>query len=239
MQFVTKTASRFILLISLLLLSADGIADADTLEAQEKALKVIVDFADRLCTTIPLKGDDKKLELTGNAKAELNELLKKVANLGIEGAAKYQTSEWQGVLQQDLAGQLNNSRNCKLEVYKDLKDKLLPSRGNTSEDKPPPPPINITGIWRDTSGNMSQITQQGETFRFTTRGPSCIGGTYQSSGSGTIRGTLVESSYKSLIQSTLPSEGQCSGTVSPDGMQMTSTCYDSVCGQFTLSGVRQ
>jgi hypothetical protein len=57
--------------------------------------------------------------------AELNELLKKVANLGIEGAAKYQASEWQGVLQQDLAGQLNNSRNCKLEVYKDLKDKFL------------------------------------------------------------------------------------------------------------------
>jgi hypothetical protein len=107
-------------------------------------------------------------------------------------------------------------------------------------EPPPPPHINVNGIWRDpTWGTISQITQQGETFRFTAWGSSCIGGTFQSSGTGTIMGKFVENRYQALIQSTIRSEGSCSGTVSLDGMQMTSTCNDSVCGQFTSSGVRQ
>jgi hypothetical protein len=117
--------TRFVLLAFSSLLSVNGIANANSLETQKKALDVIADFADRLCTTIPLTGSTSNIELSGKAKAELSELIKKIANLGIEGAAKYQTSEWQGVLQQDLTGQVNNSRNCKVEVFKDLKDRLL------------------------------------------------------------------------------------------------------------------
>jgi hypothetical protein len=214
-----------------------GLANADGLEAQQKALDVMLDFADRLCTTIPLTGGANTLELSGKAKAELSALLKKIANLGIEGGAKYQTSDWQGVLQQDLAGQLNNSRNCKVEVFKALKDKLLAS---VPPEKPSSPAITISGVWRDpTWGILSQITQQRDTFRYTAWGPSCIGGHFQSSGSGTINGNVVESRYEALLQSTMRSEGRCSGTVSPDGKQMTSTCHDSVCGQFTSSAVRQ
>src|SRR5438876_208696 len=66
------------------------------LDKQEKALNIIADFADRLCKTVPLEGTNQKLELSGGARAELNEVLKKIAELGIEGAAQYQTSEYQG-----------------------------------------------------------------------------------------------------------------------------------------------
>jgi hypothetical protein len=125
MTSIIGIASRLILLVSLLLLSVDTSVDAQNLEAQKQVLDMIADFAERICTTIPLKGGQKQLELTGNAKAELNELLKKIANLGIEGAAKYQTSEWQGLLQQDLAGQLTDSRNCKMGTSKELQGKLL------------------------------------------------------------------------------------------------------------------
>jgi hypothetical protein len=59
-----------------------------------------------------LTGTTQNLELSGGAKAELSRFLKEIADLGIEGAAKYQSWEWQGLLQQDLAEQLNNSRNC-------------------------------------------------------------------------------------------------------------------------------
>jgi hypothetical protein len=136
MHPVIETTSRPVLFASLFFLSVDGIAAANNLGAQKKALEVIIDFADRLCTTIPLTGSADNAELSGNAKAELSEVLKKIANLGIEGAAKYQTSDWQGVLQQDLAGQLNNSRNCKLEVFKDLKEKLLAPVDNPPITKP-------------------------------------------------------------------------------------------------------
>jgi hypothetical protein len=237
MHPVRGFTSRFMLFSCLVLLCIGGLANAGSLEAQQKGLDVILEFADRLCTTIPLTGGANTLELSGKAKAELSALLKKIANLGIEGAAKYQTLDWQGVLQHELAEQLNNSRHCKVEVFRALKDKLLAS---VSSDPPSSPAITIHGMWRDPAwGILSQITQQRDTFRYTAWGPSCIGGNFQSSGSGTINGKVVESRYEARLQSTMRSEGRCSGTVSPDGMQMTSTCYDSVCGQFTSSAVRQ
>src|SRR5262249_6560321 len=107
-----------------------------------------------------------------------------------------------------------------------------PSRSDVST---PSPEINISGVWRDTTwGNTSQITQQGSKFNFTASGRACVGGYFQSSGSGTIRGDSVESDYQSNF-----SQGHCSGTVSSDGRRMTSICKDTVCGQFQSSSVKQ
>jgi hypothetical protein len=101
-------ASWFVLLAPFVLLSVDVTTAADNFEQETKALSIITDFAGRICVTIPQTGTSSNVELSGKAKAELNELLKKIANLGIEGAAKYQGSEWKGVLQQQLAEQLNS-----------------------------------------------------------------------------------------------------------------------------------
>ncbi len=112
-------------------------------------------------------------------------------------------------------------------------------RSERKEDVPAPSPlptaavINISSAWRDNWGTQSQVSQQGETFQFTAWGIGCKGA-FQSSGSGTIRGNRVESTYQSTH-----SHGRCSGTVSPDGRQLTSTCIDSECGQFQSSAVRQ
>lgn len=125
MRSVVRTTVFGVLFGASSLYAVGDMAETASLEAQKQALSVITAFADRLCTAIPLSGNTHTLELSGKAKAELSELLKKIANLGIEGSAKYQTAEWQGVLQHDLAAQLNNSRNCKLEVFKDLKERFL------------------------------------------------------------------------------------------------------------------
>ena len=99
------------------------------------------------------------------------------------------------------------------------------------------PIINIGATWREiypNSGNLSQIIQNGNTFKFLVEGS--IQGTYfQSSGTGTINGNNIESTY----QSTIPSIGHCSGIISPDGMQTKSTCIDSMNGQFNTAWVRQ
>ena len=106
---------------------------------------------------------------------------------------------------------------------------------SSSELPTPAPEVNISGVWRDnTLGTTSQVTQQGSTFKFTAWGTACIGGNFQSSGEGTIRGNSVESHYQSNF-----SQGTCSGTVSSDGGRMTSICKDTVCGQFQSSAVRQ
>jgi hypothetical protein len=95
--------------------------------------------------------------------------------------------------------------------------------------------INIAGSWRDpTWGHVSQITQDGEAFEYTVWGTACLG-KFRSSGVGSIRGTRLESTYRS----TMPSQGRCTGTVSPDGTRIVSTCVDSACGEFVASAVRQ
>jgi hypothetical protein len=99
------------------------------------------------------------------------------------------------------------------------------------------PSATIGGSWYETypnPGNLSQITQDGDTFRYTVQG--AVGGqALRSSGSGTIRGQSLLSTY----QTDLPSSGQCSGLLSSDGTTITSTCVDSVYGTFNSAGVRQ
>jgi hypothetical protein len=85
-----------------------------------------------------LEGSGSNLELSGAAKAELDSLLKRIASLGIQGSAKYQQSQFQGLLQKDLATALKNSTDCKLKVFDALKDKLLSAatepKAPTAED---------------------------------------------------------------------------------------------------------
>lgn len=116
------------LLPLILLFSASSFAHADDLATTKQALTLISDFADNFCKTPPLEGGTKDVTLSIGAKTELNKILKKVANLGIEGAAKYQSEHYQGLLQKDLVNALKDSSNCRLEIWRDLNDKLLPKK---------------------------------------------------------------------------------------------------------------
>lgn len=94
-------------------------------DGQAKALDVIATFAERICKSAPTSGSSEAVELSGKAKAELTGLVKKVADLGIEGAAKYQSNEYQGVLQKDLAALLSKDADCKFKISEKLIDKLI------------------------------------------------------------------------------------------------------------------
>ncbi len=82
--------------ICCLLIIEIGSVRADELDAQRKALNLISEFADKICGDIPLQGSSSKIEASGKAKAELPGVIKKLADLGLEGAAKYQDSKYQG-----------------------------------------------------------------------------------------------------------------------------------------------
>lgn len=99
-------------------------ASGQTLSQSTEALKVIGDFADRLCQTVPLDTSSTRVELSGSAKAELDGIVKRLANLGIQGAAKYESADSKNVLQEDLADVLKDSRSCRLQVWNDLKSKF-------------------------------------------------------------------------------------------------------------------
>lgn len=105
---------------------------------------------------------------------------------------------------------------------------------NTAPALPAP---NLSGVWREiypNAGTLMEMTQEGTAFRYVAR-PTVEGRMIQVSGQGTLRGRTVESTH----QSTAPSRGRCSGVLSADGRQVTSTCTDSVFGQFETLSVRQ
>ena len=128
------------LVVALLVTDA---ALGQTLNAQREALQIIADFADRLCFKIPLEGTGGTIDLSGAAKAELDTVLKRVVQLGIQGSAKYQQSQFQGLLQRDLLTAVKTSTDCKLKVFDTLKDRLLPAARSES---PTPMAPEITAI---------------------------------------------------------------------------------------------
>lgn len=101
----------------------------------------------------------------------------------------------------------------------------------------PPPAIqgfNISGVWRDLNvGTIYQVSQNGQTFRFSGSHP-----TFESTGLGTIRGRILESSYETRYRQGGISSGRCAGELSPDTKQMVSRCTDSATGQWISLVVR-
>lgn len=97
---------------------------SQTEKKSAEALEVIANFADRLCQTVPLDTSSDRIQLTVTAKAELDVLLKRLVALGISGTGKYDSESTKNVLQKDLATVLNESRQCRLQIWNDLKGKF-------------------------------------------------------------------------------------------------------------------
>lgn len=95
------------------------------LTSQQQALKDIQEFANNICTRVPLTSSSTKVELNGQAKAELDGIVKKLANLGISGAANYKSVESINVLQTELASMLKHSDDCRERMANKLIDKLI------------------------------------------------------------------------------------------------------------------
>ncbi len=107
-------------------------AVADNLDQAQKALNMIQESAIKMCGETSTKHTSSSLELSGKSKAELKNLISKLMGLKIQGAAKYQTSESEGVLQKDLAGELKDTRNCRRDLFQSLQKKLVPDLSSQS-----------------------------------------------------------------------------------------------------------
>lgn len=105
----------------------NNVAAQNSQTENQQALNMIANFAAKTCADIPLTGDG--LELTGQGKAELSGIFKKIAELGIDVAVKYH--EYEGLYQKDLVKALHNSTSCKLEVFKELKDIFFSTQGRS------------------------------------------------------------------------------------------------------------
>jgi hypothetical protein len=101
---------------------------AQDLAQTGKALELITKFADSMCYTIAQEGSSTSVAVQGKAKAEISKLLRRLAELGIEGAASGQSSEYAGLLQKDLLAGIRETSGCKERIYNDLRDRVLPAK---------------------------------------------------------------------------------------------------------------
>jgi hypothetical protein len=106
-----------------------------------EALASIQEFAASVCGEYVREGSVEQFEAEGAAKAKLDGLLAKLTNVGIEGAARFDSGQYVGVLREELSGELQSVRACRLQVWNDLKAGVV--------DAPPPAPVPATVSARD------------------------------------------------------------------------------------------
>ncbi len=118
-------------LIAAALVSIDGpisaSAQAQALEPAQQALQLILNTANEICQSAPLEQTNRGVDLSGEASAKVGGLVGKLADLGVTGAANYQSGASKGVLQKDLIVAIQSANDCKLQVFTTLEAKLLPS----------------------------------------------------------------------------------------------------------------
>lgn len=110
---------RYSCLVAIALL-APGLARADELDTQRKALQLIREMAAATCDQVSQSGSETKEQISGKVGAQLPSLTKKLLELGISGAGKLQAEQYQGVVRAQLAEAVAHSSDCRLEVLKTL-----------------------------------------------------------------------------------------------------------------------
>jgi hypothetical protein len=130
----------FSTIIVCLLVVFDMYVYADDFDREKQALSIISDFADKLCRDASVAGKQKTSEIKGEAKVSMNTLISKIADLGFKGATNYQYSEYEGLVQKDLKDTFKNTNDCRIQVFKELKEKLLNQKagGSIVTNKPKP-----------------------------------------------------------------------------------------------------
>ena len=127
MRAANKFGSLFIALI-FLALSAPASMAMD----QQAAIDLITKTADRICNEIKNHGSSADSKVSASIAAEVNGLLKKLANLGFSASGNIDFYKWQGFLQKDLPEVWRENVECKSHVFDKLLDRLIPSSSKDS-----------------------------------------------------------------------------------------------------------
>lgn len=105
---------------------------ANAQDANERAVALITDTADKLCVNVDQSGSKTSAEINGEVKTELSGLVKKLASIGVSGQGKIDANEYRGVVQDQLGGTLRDIRACRLKVFEVLQAKLVPGLARPS-----------------------------------------------------------------------------------------------------------
>lgn len=153
------------ILLTIALLAFAPMSSATDLSSQSEALSLILQFSEKFCKDPSMSGSTESNSLTIEGKAELNGLIKKIANLGIGAAGKYENDNYQGLLQKDLIKALENSQNCKMVVWNDLNDKLILPLKEDSVEVETKPTLPGPGIITQSPSFQTKVTRESISVR--------------------------------------------------------------------------
>lgn len=79
--------------------------------------EIILSFAEQLCGELDGTGSVSEVDVDGQADAGIAVLSKRLLELGISGGAKLKEGEYSNVLREQLAGDLQDNRDCRKKVF--------------------------------------------------------------------------------------------------------------------------
>jgi hypothetical protein len=110
---------------SVLVLITVWVAGVSAQDIDTKALKIIEEWVDGFCGKVPMQGNSSSLDLSGQGKVEISPLLKKLSDVGLQGTAKYHSSQYEGFLQKDLLEATRDRTKCKFKALDFLSTNFL------------------------------------------------------------------------------------------------------------------
>ena len=144
--------------------------------------------ANQICQAPPLEQHSNGLDLSGDAKAKVGGLAGKLADLGIEGAAKYQSGH---SVQKDLITAILSGNDCRQHVFDTLVGILLNST-------PGVPDTDKTGATKKNTQDLRLQQAIIGTWRYTLKPPPSSGfadfellTTYVQGGEAIQRGSVI------------------------------------------------
>ncbi|QQO35331.1 hypothetical protein JJC00_06510 [Bradyrhizobium diazoefficiens] len=102
-------------------------AQSQSIDAQAKALDLITKTADSVCGIVKTAGNSESMKVKGEVKAQLSGLIRQLADLGISGDADFNSDKYEGFIRTDLATAIQNSAQCKFNVFDKLQAKMIKS----------------------------------------------------------------------------------------------------------------
>jgi hypothetical protein len=102
------------------------LAQTDAEVSRHRVLEDIAWMANQTCTKAATGGSTQNVEVSASVQADLDNLLRKLAKLGVGAAASYKTEKHEGVLVGEVLAAAKVSNDCKLNVTNMLADRFLP-----------------------------------------------------------------------------------------------------------------
>lgn len=92
----------------------------DSLENNRKVIELIKGTAVDLCGKSVNSGGSTEYDISGNARATINGLMKKLTNIGVSVSGKLKENKYFGVLQKDVLENNKNISTCNVQVFNRL-----------------------------------------------------------------------------------------------------------------------